>query len=628
MRRRRLAIATSVCGVLALAVGGILQSAAGDTLDASNRFAPSGVVSVDPFSTSPLRPTGAAAAAASAAGAVQATTSGGCVDSGNNVRVNQECTNQSAAGFIGRGQSQNETAVAVNPLNPRNVLASQNDYRRGDGTCGVDWSMDGGKHWGSSLAPAGFTPGFTNPRHNWQAGGDTSVGFDTSGAAYLMCQVFDRGAVADGGTGAFGPSGFLLFRSVDGGASWSFPGSPVKTSDATGADGIGLLDKVYMTIDASSDSPYADRIYVTWSEYSTDFSADPITLAYSDDHGVTWHQSGAVSGPSTDLCPVNFSGAPAGTCDANQFSVPFTAPNGDVYVVFQNFNNCSGAFGAPCTGDPNDNHNQMLIVKSTDGGATFGEPVKVTDFYDLPDCFTYTGSDFGRACVPTAPLSGVSVFRATNYPSPAAVSDSEIVIDFGSYINQHSNPTLGNCSPAGLSGDTFLNLYDGVGEINGCNNDIVRSVSTDGGATFTGTSTDVSELPSVNDEGAQLADQWWQWSASTPKGKVATMYYDRKYGDDMATGFMDISMFRGSGAPVRVTNASFPSSNEFPDANGASTFMGDYSGLAVGSDGRAHPVWTDARNPIFSFSTAPGDDARVLIPVGFGSDIYTASIKT
>ncbi len=267
-------------------------------------------------------------------------------------------------------------------------------------------------------------------------------------------------------------------------------------------------------------------------------------------------------------------------------------------------------------------------MKSTDGGNTFGDPVKVTDFYDLPDCFTYTGSDFGRSCVPTAPLSGVSVFRATNYPSGVAVSDTEIVIDFGSYINQHSNATLGNCSPAGLSGDTFLNLYGGVGDVNGCNNDVVRSVSTDGGATFTGTSTDVSQLPSVNDEGAQLADQWWQWTALAPSGKVVTMYYDRKYGTDMATGFMDISLNRGHGAPVRVTNVSFPSSNEFPDGNGASTFMGDYSGLAVGSDGFAHPVWTDARNPIFTYSTAPGDDARVLFPAGFGSDIYTASIRT
>ena len=103
-----------------------------------------------------------------------------------------------------------------------NVIITQNDYRFGDGRCGVDWSMDGGRTWGSQLAPSGFTaPGFTAPRHYWDAGGDTSVGFDSTGEAYLMCQVFNRGTTSDLGGDA---SAFFLFRSADGGASWSFPG--------------------------------------------------------------------------------------------------------------------------------------------------------------------------------------------------------------------------------------------------------------------------------------------------------------------------------------------------------------------------------------------------------------------
>ena len=159
----------------------------------------------------------------------------------------------------------------------------------------------------------------------------------------------------------------------------------------------------------------------------------------------------------------------------------FTSPNGTVYVAFQNFNNAVDAGG--------DNHNQVLIVKSTDGGTTWSAPVKVADFYDLPDCFAFTGFDQFRSCVPTAPLSGTSIFRATNYPSGAATDDDTVVIDFGSYINPHSNPTLGNCTPDGFSATTGLNLYVGVGEVGGCNNDILRSVSTDGGSSFTGTTT-------------------------------------------------------------------------------------------------------------------------------------------
>ena len=267
----------------------------------------------------------------------------------------------------------------------------------------------------------------------------------------------------------------------------------------------------------------------------------------------------------------------------------------------------------------------MLIVKSTDGGNTFSSPVKVTNFYDLPDCFTYTGESAFRACVPTAPATHRSVFRAENYPSGAALSDTRIVVDFGSYINPHSNETLGNCSPNGLSALTGLNKFSGVGVVNGCNNDILRSVSVNGGASFTGTKTDPRELPAISNEGTQLADQWWQWTAKAPNGKAVTSYYDRQYGTDMATGAMDVTLFNGSSTHIRVTDASMPAGNDFPGVHGFSTFFGDYSGIAVGSDGVAHPVWMDNRNPLFSFD--PSADPRVLFKVGFQADIYTASIK-
>jgi hypothetical protein len=75
---------------------------------------------------------------------------------------------------------------------------------------------------------------------------------------------------------------------------------------------------------------------------------------------------------------------------------------------------------------------------------------------------------------------------------------------------------------------------------------------------------------------------------------------------------------------VRVTDRSLPPLNEFPEA-GASTgiFLGDYIGLAVGSDGQAHPAWADTRNPIFTQSAG---DVRQLVNAGQGSDIYTRSL--
>jgi hypothetical protein len=181
---------------------------------------------------------------------------------GPNVLVNQNCLNVTDPDLQGRGQAQNETAIAQNPLNPRQMVAGFNDYRRGDGTCGTAFSRNGGSSWTDSTMPNGFTRG-TNfggvARQYWQAGGDPSVAWDTRGNAYYACQVFMRGPGVTNNPDA--SSAFYVFRSTgDAGASWNFTGHPVtETFDTTGTI---LNDKQYMTIDDSPTSPFRDRIYV------------------------------------------------------------------------------------------------------------------------------------------------------------------------------------------------------------------------------------------------------------------------------------------------------------------------------------------------------------------------------
>jgi hypothetical protein len=630
---RRVLIAVLACAAISpFAVSALARSAgATETLFQPGRFQPSGTVMANPTSQLPLSKLPKSVARPGISPHASACTN----QSATNVRANTDCTNQSAPGYFGRAQSQNETSVAVSPVNPNIVMISQNDYRRGDGNCGVNWSQDNGRTWGTETMPMNFGYPILDTggaRHYWTSGGDTSVAFDSSGEAYLMCQVFDRSFPTDetGPTG-FGASAFVIYRSADGGASWSFPGDYVVTAaGGEGDDGTGvlLLDKEYMTIDTGPSSPYRDRIYVTWTPFKDD-DTNAIDLAYSDDHGVTWHQSGQISGTDKGLCPVKANEDPddeggggdvpsaKGDCTNDQFSVPFVAPNGDVYVTFVNGNNCNGGH-KKCGTDKSDNHFQILVVKSVDGGDTFMPPVKVGDYYELPDCLTYTGEDAGRACVPTAPLSPISIFRATNYPSGVALTNDTIVIDYGSYINAHSNPTLGNCKPKGFSKDTGGSKYSAVGVAGGCNNDIIRSISTDGGATFTGTSTPVDQLPTP---GGTAEDQWWQWTAQTPDHNAVTSFYDRRYGNDTSTGYMDFTLVRGNGDVRRVTDFSIPPSNEFPGANGYSLFLGDYTGLAVGSDGNAHPAWADTRNPIYTFDLS--GDARIRVPAGYGADTYT-----
>jgi hypothetical protein len=141
-------------------------------------------------------------------------------------------------------------------------------------------------------------------------------------------------------------------------------------------------------------------------------------------------------------------------CDSNQYSQPFTAPDGTLYVVWANYNVTNVPAGEDGPEDPgagangaaasavvtaHHNRNQVLLAKSTDGGSTFSAPVKVGDFYELPDCLAYqAGADAGRACVPEKGANTNSIFRASNYPSGGLHprNPSQIVIAYASCISQ------------------------------------------------------------------------------------------------------------------------------------------------------------------------------------------------
>jgi hypothetical protein len=160
---------------------------------------------------------------------------------------------------------------------------------------------------------------------------------------------------------------------------------------------------------------------------------------------------------------------------------------------------------------------------------------------------------------------------------------------------------------------TGQDLYTGVKTPGACNNDILVSVSNDGGTTFTGTTTNPRLLPTATtDPGQATTDQWWQWIAFTKNGKLATSYYDRQYGTDENTGYSDFSISGSGDTPAyrqwgvqRVTNSSMPPPTQFPESNGFSAFWGDYTGLAA--DTQAHPFWSDTRDPdLFACPAAGG----------------------
>jgi len=541
----------------------------------------------------------------------------------SNIKVNQNCLNLSDPDLQGRGQAQNEESIKVNPNNTNQLVASYNDYRRGDGTCGVSYSRDSGRTWNDVTVPNNFTragAAYNNtPREYWQASGDTSVAWDSKGNAYLSCQLFKRGPGTT--TDPDRASGFFLFRStLNGGASFNFPGRSIFETGFQRSF-LPLEDKQLMTVDNNPTScaagtatatpgatctPFQDRVYVSWTEFAPNGTAF-IYEAYSADYGEHFSNRHLVS-LTSPLCPNDYGLGTADTCNENQFSQPFVGTDGVLYVIYNNFNN------AATLNQTQDNRNQILISRSIDGGNTFSAPVKVADYYDLPDCATYQqGHDLGRACVPEKGPTATSIFRATNYGSGEVnpTNPSQVVVAFGSYINVHSKEANG-CAPAGINPATGQDLYTGVKTPGACNNDILLSVSNDGGQTFSGTTTDPRALQTANpDPGQATTDQWWQWIAFTKNGKLSTSYYDRQYGTDETTGFSDVTL-SGTGssdytawAVQRVTNTSMPPPTQFPESNGFSAFWGDYTGLTA--DTQAHPFWSDTRDPdLFACPSSTG----------------------
>ena len=154
-------------------------------------------------------------------------------------------------------------------------------------------------------------------------------------------------------------------------------------------------------------------------------------------------------------------------------------PDGNLYVAYNNFNN------QPADSADTDYHYQVLLSKSTDGGQTFSAPVKVSNYYDLPNCDTYQGdgADPGRSCVPEKGSSTISVFRATNYPSGQVdpTNARRVTVAFGSYINKYSNERNG-CAPTGSEDGNPT--YTGVKTPGACNNKILLGVSNNGGSSF------------------------------------------------------------------------------------------------------------------------------------------------
>jgi hypothetical protein len=457
---------------------------------------------------------------------------------------------------------QNETAIAVDPNNPNRVVAGANDYvsrtwsctiggtpcsALGDAYSGTYFSNDGGQHWCCTATdPAHLGTLIPGVEHltggPYDAGGDPAVAFDTQGHVYYAGLGFDRTSA---------PNTVTVSRGTfsGGNLTWSAPTfiNPT-TSPST------LNDKEWIAVDTNASSPFRDRIYVSWTRFLFNahngaYTQSPIFFAYSDDGGATFSTPKAVSGN------VLYS----------QGSRPVVGPDGSLYVFWDGATRLSSL-------------DSTYVVKSTDGGATWGKPVQIAPLNESEE------------------LDG-AVFRVNSYPAAAAAPDGTLYATWTTLEEPAGNVAVWSQStnggrswthpqrvfpaatrtpigyPVAQPSGGVLNAPDPAGSVE----DIFPSVAIapDGRAVFAAYRGDVVSP--------------WQTCAAgppAPEGRINCT----QLGDYIHNTRLDYWVTDG-------TKTSLASTHPINSRNGfGGGFFGDYTDIAYGSDGMLHAFWTDSNN--------------------------------
>jgi hypothetical protein len=238
----------------------------------------------------------------------------------------------------------NEITVAVNPVNPLNIIVgSNNDWIYSSSTGGTTWTED------VLAAPV------------LGVRGDPVVLFDHLGNAYYGHlsnpegpAVFDR---------------IVVQKSTDGGQSWN-------EGIGVGLNGSSRLqDKEWIEADMTN-SVYKGNLYMAWTEFDKYGSKLPedksrIRFSYSSNQSETWSEPIVISDTEGDCLDDD---------NTMEGAVPAAGPEGQIYIAW------SGPQG-------------IYFDKSLDGGKTFGTDKILSDIpggwaFSVPEIYRCNGMPF------------------------------------------------------------------------------------------------------------------------------------------------------------------------------------------------------------------------------------------
>jgi hypothetical protein len=228
---------------------------------------------------------------------------------------------------------QTEPAIAVDPRNPRVLLAGSNSIQ--EGTMRIYASSDGGTTWQTATtheAPEKLLESCAS---------DPSVAIDTRGRQY-----YSYGLAAP--CGVDHPQRVFVVTRALPDAAWSKPILVASLGRAR------LDDKPAITVDNSPVSRFRGRVYVVWTRVQRNASLS-VMLSYSDDGAKTWSRPVKVNRTGRGL----------------SYASVAVGRDGSVYVAWDDV----GEFA-------------LQVSRSLDGGSHFGPEVRVAGFASIwiPHC--------------------------------------------------------------------------------------------------------------------------------------------------------------------------------------------------------------------------------------------------
>jgi len=312
-------------------------------------------------------------------------------------------------------------------------------------------------------------------------------------------------------------------------------------------------------------------------------SAGTIFVSKSTDGGVTW---GAPV--------VAMSGLHVNEFQDHQF-ITANPANGHIYVTQTEFT----AFGKP----------EILFTRSTDGGQTWAEPVRINSFAGnatFQDSFTATGKDPGTiyltfGAFANAGLSNWNrIYIAKSTDGGRSFSQPQLLAEITPLPDPLPNAPWRSDNNLWVAVDRDTNhIYVNYADYNAGDADIRVMRVQDKGDRF-----EVQGITRVNDDGPG-SDQFFPFITVAPGGRVDVCFQDRRYapGNDLIFTTCAFSSDGGlSFANRQVTTEPFDASNN--------NFIGDYN-------------WQFSTDklvmPIFVGDGVPGGDSNA-------QEVFVASV--